>query len=87
MPARGKHFITNNPDARPKIPDAGPAFDNARTAAWDGIRNHQANNNMKDMKTGDRIFFYHSVVEKQVVGIVEVIKECYPDPADATAKL
>ncbi len=55
-------------------------------AEWDGIRNHQANNNMKEMKTGDRIFFYHSVDEKQVVGIVEVIKEWYPDPADATAK-
>ncbi len=55
-------------------------------AEWDGIRNHQANNNMKEMKTGDRIFFYHPVAEKQVVGIVEVIKEWYPDPADATAK-
>ena len=55
-------------------------------AEWDGVRNHQANNNMKAMKTGDRIFFYHSVDEKQVVGIVEVIKEWYPDPADATAK-
>ncbi len=55
-------------------------------AEWDGVRNHQANNNMKAMKTGDRIFFYHSVAEKQVVGIVEVIKEWYPDPADATAK-
>ena len=50
---------------------------------WDGVRNHQANNNMKAMKIGDRGFFYHSVNEKQIVGIVEVVKEHYPDPTDA----
>ncbi len=58
----------------------------AEGAEWDGVRNHQANNYMKEMKTGDRVFFYHSVNEKQVVGIVEVIKQWYPDPADATGK-
>ena len=51
-------------------------------AEWDGVRNHQASNNMKAMKTGDRAFFYHSVNEKQVVGIVQVVKEYYPDPSD-----
>ena len=51
-------------------------------AEWDGIRNHQANNNMKEMKLGDRAFFYHSVDEKQIVGIVEIVKEHYPDPSD-----
>lgn len=49
---------------------------------WDGVRNYQASNNMKAMKVGDRCFFYHSVNEKQVVGIVEVIEEYHPDPTD-----
>ena len=52
-------------------------------AEWDGVRNHQANNNMKAMKIGDRGFFYHSVNEKQIVGIVEIVKEHYPDHTDA----
>ena len=49
---------------------------------WDGVRNYQAANNMKAMKIGDRGFFYHSVNEKQIVGIVEVVKEYHPDPSD-----
>ncbi|WP_025897236.1 EVE domain-containing protein [Sneathiella glossodoripedis] len=49
---------------------------------WDGVRNYQASNNMKSMKLGDQCFFYHSVKEKQIVGIVEVIKEYYPDHTD-----
>ncbi|WP_432799384.1 EVE domain-containing protein [Poriferisphaera sp. WC338] len=53
---------------------------------WDGVRNYQANNNMKAMKKGDRAFFYHSVKEKRVVGIVEVVKEHYPDHTDKTGK-
>ena len=56
------------------------------TAEWDGVRNHQANNNMKAMKKGDKGFFYHSVKEKQIVGIVEVAKEHYPDHTDKTGK-
>jgi len=56
------------------------------TAEWDGVRNYQASNNMKAMKLGDRAFFYHSVNEKQVVGIVEVVKEYYPDPTDARGR-
>ena len=52
------------------------------TAEWDGIRNYQADNNMKEMKKGDRAFFYHSVNEKQIVGVVEVVREHYPDPTD-----
>ena len=52
------------------------------TAEWDGVRNHQAANNLKAMKIGDTAFFYHSVNEKQIVGIVEVVKESYPDPSD-----
>ena len=46
---------------------------------WDGVRNYQARNHMRDMKVGDRGFFYHSQKEKSVVGIVEVIAESHPD--------
>ena len=49
---------------------------------WDGVRNYQANYNMKKMKIGDLGFFYHSVKEKQIVGIVRVIGEHRPDPTD-----
>src|SRR5690348_4463113 len=51
--------------------------------SWDGVRNFQARNNLKAMKTGDRVLFYHSVVGQEVVGIAEVVREAYPD---ATAK-
>ncbi len=51
---------------------------------WNGVRNYQAANNMKAMRIGDLAFFYHSVKEKQIVGIVEVVKEYYPDPSDAS---
>jgi predicted RNA-binding protein with PUA-like domain len=54
--------------------------------AWTGVRNHQAANNMKAMKTGDRGFFYHSVDEKRIVGIVAVAKEYYPDHTDASGR-
>lgn len=53
---------------------------------WDGVRNYQASNNMKAMKIGDRGFFYHSVNEKQIVGIVEVIEEYHPDPTDKSGR-
>ena len=46
---------------------------------WDGVRNYQARNNMRAMAVGDRGFFYHSVNEKRIVGIVEVIAESHPD--------
>ncbi len=55
-------------------------------AEWDGVRNYQAANNMKAMRIGDKVFFYHSVKEKQVVGIVEVVTEYYPDPTDASGR-
>jgi predicted RNA-binding protein with PUA-like domain len=48
--------------------------------AWTGVRNFQARNNLKEMKKGDLVFYYHSVVEKQVVGVAKVAKEAYPDP-------
>ncbi len=58
----------------------------AGVAEWDGIRNHQAAANMKAMKVGDRAFFYHSVNEKCVVGILEVVTEYHPDPTDPTMR-
>lgn len=53
---------------------------------WDGVRNYQASNNMKKMKNGDLGFFYHSVKEKKIIGIIEVIKEYHPDPTDTSNK-
>lgn len=58
----------------------------AKGEGWDGVRNHQASNNMKAMKKGDLGFFYHSVDEKRIVGVVEVIKEYAPDPSDEKGK-
>ena len=55
-------------------------------AEWDGIRNYQARNNMRAMKKGDKAFFYHSVDEKRIVGIVEVVAESHPDSTDGTGK-
>ena len=53
---------------------------------WDGVRNYQARNNLMKMKKGDLCFFYHSVKEKKIVGIVKVVKEYYIDPTDKTKK-
>lgn len=53
---------------------------------WNGVRNYQASNNMKAMKIGDLAFFYHSVKEKQIVGIVEIVREYYPDHTDETGR-
>ena len=51
-----------------------------RTAMWDGVRNYQARNNLRKMKVGDHVLFYHSVKNPAVVGLAEVVKEFYPDP-------
>ena len=53
---------------------------------WDGVRNYQARNNLKEMKKNDLCFFYHSVTERNIVGIVKVVKEYYPDPTDKTGR-
>lgn len=53
---------------------------------WDGVRNHQAANNLKAMRLGDRAFFYHSNEGMEVVGVVEVAREYYPDPSDASGR-
>lgn len=53
---------------------------------WDGVRNHAAKNNLLAMRLGDTGFFYHSNEGKEIVGIVEVIREAYPDPSDPTGR-
>ena len=58
----------------------------AKGAPWDGVRNYQAANNLKSMKIGDLCFFYHSNIGKEIVGIVEVIKEAYKDKTDETGR-
>ena len=55
-------------------------------APWDGVRNYQAAKNLKAMKKGDQCFFYHSNIGKEIVGIVEVIKEAYLDKTDKTGR-
>ena len=55
-------------------------------AAWDGVRNYQAAKNLKLMKKGDQCFFYHSNIGKEIVGIVEVIKEAYIDKTDESKR-
>jgi predicted RNA-binding protein with PUA-like domain len=49
---------------------------------WTGVRNFQARNNLRDMKKGDKVLYYHSNIGKEVVGIAEVSKEAFPDPTD-----
>ena len=56
------------------------------SAMWDGVRNYQARNNLMKMNKGDLCFFYHSVTEKSIIGIVEVVREFYPDPTDNSGK-
>jgi predicted RNA-binding protein with PUA-like domain len=58
-------------------------FVKEKRAAWTGVRNYQARNNLRAMKRGDLVLFYHSVSDKQVVGVARVEKEAYPD---ATSK-
>lgn len=53
---------------------------------WDGVRNHQAANNLKAMRVGDRAFFYHSNEGLEIVGVAEVVREAYPDPSDESGR-
>jgi predicted RNA-binding protein with PUA-like domain len=54
----------------------------AKGTAWTGVRNHTAKANLQAMKKGDRAFFYHSNVGKEIVGVAEVVREHFPDPTD-----
>ncbi len=58
----------------------------AGTTHWDGVRNHQAANNLKAMTPGDKAFFYHSGGERRIVGLVEVVRPYYPDPSDPSGR-
>ena len=58
----------------------------SKGATWDGVRNYQAAKNLKLMKKGDLCFFYHSNIGKEIVGIVEVIREAYPDETDKSGR-
>ncbi len=58
----------------------------AGVTCWDGVRNHQASNNLKAMAVGDRALFYHSGGEKAVVGLVEIVRTWYPDPNDPSGR-
>lgn len=53
---------------------------------WDGVRNATAANNLKAMKAGDRAFFYHSNIGKEIVGVMEIVREAYPDATDPTGR-
>lgn len=53
---------------------------------WDGVRNHQASNNLKAMKIGDQAFFYHSNEGLEIVGVAQIVGEYYPDPSDASGR-
>ena len=71
-------------------PDAFSWDDLAKKGAkgepWTGVRNHTAKLNLTKMRDGDRVFYYHSNVGKEIVGIAEVIREAYPDPTDKSGK-
>ena len=58
----------------------------AKGAPWDGVKNYQAAKNLKNMKKGDLCFFYHSNIGKEIVGIVEVIKEAFLDKTDESGR-
>jgi len=57
-----------------------------KKTGWSGVRNYQANNNMKAMKIGDEAFFYHSNEERAIVGIMKIVKLWHPDPSDETGR-
>ena len=63
-------------------PDAFSFADQVKngTEPWTGVRNHAAKNNLKAMRPGERVFFYHSNIGKEIVGLVEVVRAAYPDP-------
>lgn len=58
----------------------------ARGEPWTGVRNHAAKLNLMKMQKGDQAFYYHSNIGKEIVGIVEVVREHYPDPTDESGK-
>lgn len=76
-----KYLLKSEPDAWSWQQQQKVKFD-----PWTGVRNHQAARFLKEMRIGDEAFFYHSNIGKEIVGIVTVVREAYPDPTDATGK-
>ena len=76
-------LLKSEPDVR-SIEQQKKAGD--KGAPWDGVRNYQAAKNLKSMKKGDHCFFYHSNIGKEIVGIVEVIREAYLDKTDQSGR-
>ena len=60
--------------------------DGEKGTTWDGVRNYQAANNLKKMRKGDLCFFYHSNIGKEIMGVIEIIKESFIDPTDKQKK-
>ncbi len=85
MPARSPkipvHLVKSEPDAFSWDQQVANGVE-----PWTGVRNHQAAAFLKAMKKGDRAYFYHSNIGKEIVGIVEVVREAYPDPSDETGR-
>lgn len=57
-----------------------------KRTSWNGVRNYQANNNMKAMQIGDEAFFYHSNEDRAIVGLMKIVKLWHPDPSDETGR-
>jgi len=81
--ARSYFLLKSEPDvwSIDQQKDAG-----SKGVPWDGVRNYQAAKNLKAMKKGDQCFFYHSNIGKEIVGVVEVIKEAYLDKTDQSGR-
>lgn len=75
MPGRSYWLVKSEPDAFSWDQQVANGVE-----PWTGVRNHMAKANLKAMRKGDRAFFYHSNIGKEIVGVVEVAKEAYPDP-------
>ena len=75
MPGRSYWLVKSEPDAFSWDQQVANGVE-----PWTGVRNHMAKNNLKAMRKGDLAFFYHSNIGKEVVGIVQVVREAYPDP-------
>lgn len=84
MPHRRQYWLVKSEPGTWSWDDQLAAPD--ATTEWDGVRNHQANNHMKAMGVGDRAFFYHSVKAREIVGVVEIVRDHEPDPTDTTGK-
>ncbi len=81
MPATPQHWMVKSEPAA----YSWAQFLKDQRTAWTGVRNFQARNNLRSMKTGDLALFYHSVTEKAVVGIAQVVATAYPDPTASEA--